>query len=162
MHFMVQRDDMMQETGFNDVWCFPTSVVSIGCFISQFKLRLKDIYIGRQWREAVNISTALTLYKEIKQTFEMSEYLTILNNNKFRNCSAKFRLSSHCWAKEQALFVAIVTRSEVNISVLYVPKTILRTNFILYVYVKSIKTWENYILRPTTKIVQLCLSLLNC
>ena len=70
------------------------------CFITQFKIRNKDIYTGH-WREAVNASTTLTLYKDIKQTFEMYEYLKILRNRKFRNILARLRLSSLFLAIEQ-------------------------------------------------------------
>jgi hypothetical protein len=45
--------------------------------------------------------TYLLTYKEIKQSFEMSDYLTILNSNKFRIVVARFRLSLHCLAIEQ-------------------------------------------------------------
>jgi hypothetical protein len=54
---------MLQEMGIYDFWCFPASVVNIECFIAQFRLRLKVIYIG-QWREAVSILTAFTLYEK--------------------------------------------------------------------------------------------------
>ena len=37
----------------------------------------------------------LVLYKEMKQSFEMSPYLLIIQNKKHRNAIAKIRLSSH-------------------------------------------------------------------
>ena len=41
------------------------------------------------------MSSSLTLYKEVKQNFELSTYLKIINNKKLRNALAKLRRSSH-------------------------------------------------------------------
>ena len=65
-----------------------------GDFIPILKTRLRDIYISG-WHESVNSSTSLVLFKELKQNFERSSYLRVLNNTKFRNTIAKLRLSSH-------------------------------------------------------------------
>ena len=86
--------DMLQQSGFNDVWVFRDSVVNINCFIAQFRLRLKDIY-STQWRGAVNTSTGLTLFRDIKSNIEISDYLTVLDNFKHRQAISKMRLSSH-------------------------------------------------------------------
>ena len=41
------------------------------------------------------MSSALTLFKEMKPNFEISPYLLILKNKNLRNTLAKLRLSSH-------------------------------------------------------------------
>ena len=58
------------------------------------KARLRGIYIT-EWRECINLSTALYMHKEIKQTFELSSYLLVIHKRKLRNAIAKLRLSSH-------------------------------------------------------------------
>jgi hypothetical protein len=85
--------DILQSSGFNDVWQFPSSV-NIKVFIPILDRRLKDIYIT-EWRMGVESSSALYIYRELKQSFERSTYLTILENTQFRNMIAKIRLSSH-------------------------------------------------------------------
>lgn len=86
--------EMLRQTGFNDVWLFRDSVINVKCFIAQFRLRLKDIYTT-QWRETVNTSSGLSLYREIKTVFEISDYLAVLDNFKHRQAISKMRLSSH-------------------------------------------------------------------
>jgi len=41
------------------------------------------------------LSSALDVFREIKLNFEQSSYLRSMENTKYRNTSAKFRLSSH-------------------------------------------------------------------
>ena len=48
-----------------------------------------------EWRFGVEICSSLTLYREIKCTFDRADYLQVLENRKFRNAVAKLRLSSH-------------------------------------------------------------------
>ena len=43
----------------------------------------------------MNQSESLTLYKEFKQSFEMSPYLIILQNRELKRAISKLRLSSH-------------------------------------------------------------------
>jgi len=52
------------------------------------------MYIS-EWRFGVEICSSLTLYREIKCTFDREDYLQVLENKKFRNVIAKLRLSSH-------------------------------------------------------------------
>ena len=85
--------NLLQRNGFFDVWMFPESV-NINAFIPIFHLRLKDNFIT-EWRQGLNVSSSLTLYKEVKQNFELSPYLKIMNKKKLRNALAKLRLSSH-------------------------------------------------------------------
>ena len=70
--------DLLQRNGFYDVWMFPESV-NINVFIPQLHTRLKDNFI-LVWRQGLNLSTSLLLYKELNHNFEMSPYLTILVN----------------------------------------------------------------------------------
>jgi hypothetical protein len=62
-------------------------------FLELVKIRLKDIYIS-QWREGVRNSSTLMLFKEIKDSFELSPYLLILDNQKHRHTLTKLRLIS--------------------------------------------------------------------
>ena len=78
---------------------FPASVNS-DKFISILKTRLKDLYIS-EWSEGLRSHTSLTLYREIKSTFEISPYLLKMKNRKYRNAIAKIRLSSHQLAIEK-------------------------------------------------------------
>ena len=77
---------------------FPSSV-DIVKFIAKLRVRLCDLYIS-QWREGIHLQTSLTLYRELKSTFETSFDLLKMNTRKYRNTLAKFRLSSHCLAVE--------------------------------------------------------------
>ena len=90
--------DLLCSTGFAEVWLFPKSVIKER-FIPILKDRLKDVYIG-QWYSAVEISTSLSLYREIKPTFDRARYLQIMDNFKLRNAISRIRLSSHKLAIE--------------------------------------------------------------
>ena len=72
---------------------FPESV-NINVLIPIFHDRLKDMFIS-EWRQGLELSSSLTLYKAMKQNFEISPYLLILKNKNLRNALAKLRLSSH-------------------------------------------------------------------
>ena len=85
--------NLLELSGFPDVWLFPESV-DAKKFMPILQARLRDIYIT-EWREGINLSTALYMYKEIKQTFELSSYLLVIHKRKLRNAIAKLRLSSH-------------------------------------------------------------------
>jgi len=85
--------DILNQTGFNDVWLFPESVNS-NQLIPLLKTRLRDQYITN-WNTSVTSSSSMILYKELKPIFERSAYLDIVENKKHRNIIAKLRLSSH-------------------------------------------------------------------
>jgi len=51
------------------------------------------MYIS-EWRFGDEICSSLTLYREIKCTFDRADY-QVLENRKFRKVKAKSRLSSH-------------------------------------------------------------------
>ena len=84
---------LLERSGFPDVWMFPNSV-NPDRFLPLLKLRLKDMYIA-EWREGVRSRTSLMLYREIKNVFEISEYLLQIKNRKYRQILYKIRLSSH-------------------------------------------------------------------
>lgn len=90
--------NLLQKSGFPDVWLYPTSV-EVNKFINILKIRLLDLYIS-EWREGMSLRTSLIIYREMKQTFEMSPYLLKMQNRKLRNTIAQFRLSSHQLAVE--------------------------------------------------------------
>ena len=84
---------LLEHSGFPDVWLFPESV-NIKIFLPLFQSRLRDIYVT-EWKQGIELSSALTLYNILKQSFDTSSYLFIVKNIKFRNIIAKLRLSSH-------------------------------------------------------------------
>jgi len=85
--------DILQSTGLNEVWLYP-SLVRIDSFVPVLRSRLRDIYVSN-WRIGLDLSSALDVFRVIKLTFEQSSYLRYMENTKYRNTSAKFRLSSH-------------------------------------------------------------------
>ena len=72
--------DILNQTGFNDVWLFPESVNS-NQLIPLLKTRLRDQYITN-WNTSVTSSSSMILYKELKPIFERSAYLDIVENKK--------------------------------------------------------------------------------
>ena len=66
--------DMLQSTGFNDVWLYPNSV-NIKIFTPIFRNRLVDLYIGT-WRIDIRQRSSLSLFKELKINLEMKCHLT--------------------------------------------------------------------------------------
>ncbi|MEW8545252.1 MAG: hypothetical protein AB2693_17140, partial [Candidatus Thiodiazotropha sp.] len=85
--------NLLERNGFQDVWMYPESV-NVNVFMPIFQNRLRDVYIT-EWNHGLSLSTSSLLYKEMKQSFEMSPYLLIVRNKKYRNAIAKIRLSSH-------------------------------------------------------------------
>ena len=63
-------------------------------FLNILQCRLRDIYIT-EWKQGLNLSQSMAIYREVKQLFEMSSNLVKIQNRKFRNAIAKLRLSSH-------------------------------------------------------------------
>ena len=72
---------------------FPESL-DINILYHSYTQDLKDNFI-LEWRQGLNMSSSLLLYKELNHNFEMSPYLTILVNKRQRNALAKLRLWSH-------------------------------------------------------------------
>ena len=94
--------NLLQQSGFNDVWLFPRSV-NIKQFTPILRSRLIDLYINEWHRDIANRSS-LVLYRHIKSSFTRSNYLDIMKIPKFRNVLAKFRLSSHELNVEQGRY----------------------------------------------------------
>ena len=84
---------LLTRNSFGDVWQFPESV-SAKLFLPVLKTRLIDNYL-QELREGLRTSTSLTLFRELNANFEISPYLKILCNWKYRTALAKLRLSSH-------------------------------------------------------------------
>jgi len=63
-------------------------------FVPVLRNRLRDIYIT-WWRASIDAHTSLYLYQESKSIFQISPYVTLLQNIKYRNILAKLGLSSH-------------------------------------------------------------------
>ena len=70
---------LLERTGFPDVWMFPNSVKP-DRFLPLLKIRLKDMYIA-EWREGVRSRTS---YREIKNVFEILDYLIQIKNRKIQ------------------------------------------------------------------------------
>ena len=84
---------LLEKSGFLDVWLFPESV-DITKFVKIFHNRLRDIFIT-EWKQGMGLSSSLDIYREIKSSFELTPYLLLIKNRKFRNAMTKLRLSSH-------------------------------------------------------------------
>jgi hypothetical protein len=84
---------ILQRCGLYEAWLFPDSI-NINIFISLLRRRLIDIYIN-DWNTDIDKSSSLTLYRELKTEFNISDYLINMHNVKLRNTIAKMRLSSH-------------------------------------------------------------------
>ena len=84
---------LLERCGFPDVWLYPESV-KINHFMPILQRRLRDLYIA-EWKQALELSSPLYIYKEMKQVYEMSPYLSILKSKKLRNAISKLCLSSH-------------------------------------------------------------------
>ena len=55
--------DILQSSGLNDVWLFPSSV-RIDSFVLVLRSRLTDIYVSN-WRTGLDLSYALGVFREI-------------------------------------------------------------------------------------------------
>ena len=84
----------MNESGFGEVWFYPRSV-DVNAFMPIFKQRCYDMYIA-EWRVCVRNSPSIMLFKNIKENFQMADYLKLMENHKHRHVITKIRLSSHC------------------------------------------------------------------
>ena len=72
---------LFERNGFAEVWYYPHSVNS-KLFLSLFKRRLIDNFLVVEvvLREGLNVSSSMTMYKELTYDFDMSDYLRILHN----------------------------------------------------------------------------------
>ena len=85
--------DMLNVTGFNFVWLYPQSVVT-NVFVPLLIQRLKDTCIT-EWRRGIETSPTMLMFKNLKPTFEISQYLLTVSNVKLRQYITAIRLSSH-------------------------------------------------------------------
>ena len=97
--------DLLQGSGFHDVWLFPSSV-NIKALMPVLRSRLIDLYIN-EWHRDVDSRSSLMLFKELKYVFEPSPYLKTMSNHKFRHVISKIRLSSHQLYIEQGRHVNV-------------------------------------------------------
>ena len=65
---------LLESTGFAEVWLFPNSV-NFKLFLPLFKQRLIDTFLVNLC-EGLNLSSSMTMYRELKPNFERSTYLT--------------------------------------------------------------------------------------
>ena len=61
---------LLESTGFAEVWLFPQSI-NFKLFLSIFKQRLVDNFLVNL-REALNMSSSMTMYRELKPHFDKS------------------------------------------------------------------------------------------
>ena len=84
---------LLESAGFAEIWMFPESVIG-NKFIPVLKQRFMDIYIAN-WREGMNACSSLSLFRNVKCSYQQAPYIYKLLNKKYRNAIAKLRLSSH-------------------------------------------------------------------
>ena len=85
--------DLLQRTGFYDVWLFPASVYT-KAFLPMFRNRLRDIYIC-EWFLDIGNRFSLLIFRNLKDTFTYSIYLNKMKIRKYRNAVVKLRISAH-------------------------------------------------------------------
>ena len=76
INWLSEIRNLLQQSGFNDVWLFPRSV-NIKQFTPILRSRLIDLYINEWHRDIANRSS-LVLYRNIKSSFTRSNYLDIM------------------------------------------------------------------------------------
>ena len=94
--------NLLERNGFAEVWYYPHSV-DPKLFIPLLRRRLIDNFLVKL-REGLNTYSSMTLYRELKDDFSLSEYLKILQHKKYRNAISKLRLSSHRLAIESGRY----------------------------------------------------------
>ena len=82
--------NLLECNGFADVWYYPHSV-DPNLFIPLLRRRLIDNFLV-ELQEGLNTYSSMTLYRELKDDFSLSEYLKISYKTKsiemqFRNCA---------------------------------------------------------------------------
>ena len=85
--------NLLEYNGFAEIWMYPDSVFSYN-FIPVLSQRLMDTHISN-WREGMETCSSLSLFKNIKTSYQPAPYLYKVLNRKYRNAIAKLRLSSH-------------------------------------------------------------------
>ena len=77
---------LLGQLGLAYVWLFPTSVVNANVLKHTLKTRLMDNFMN-ECRLKMDTSPSLTLFRELKDTLEISTYLVKINN--FKHCQNK-------------------------------------------------------------------------
>ena len=84
---------LLESNGFADTWIYRDSVIS-DRFIPVLRQRLMDMYLTN-WREGMEVSSSLSLFRNLKYSYQPAPYLYKVLNKKYRNAISKLRLSSH-------------------------------------------------------------------
>jgi hypothetical protein len=84
---------LLHENVFGYVWN-NGHVPHLSTFLNKFTIRLRDQYI-QSWRETINHSPKLSVYKHIKSSYSHERYLDILCIRKYRHCYSQFRSGYH-------------------------------------------------------------------
>ena len=91
--------DLLNKCGLGMYW-LSQCVGNVNVFLSIFEQRLNDMYL-QDWREEVDNTSSLRLFKHIKNNIEFEQYLHIINNEQLRVAITKIRLSSHMFLVER-------------------------------------------------------------
>ena len=83
---------LLDTTGFSDIW-YTQSSANLKPFPLIFKRRIIDMFI-QNWSSCINNNQSTRIYKDIKETFCIEDYITLLPKHLYR-FFAKIRLSSH-------------------------------------------------------------------
>lgn len=84
---------LLESNGFAEIWIYPNSVIH-NVFIPVLRQRLMDTY-NVSWREGMEACSSLSLFRNIKTSYQPAPYLYKVLNRKYRSAIAKLRLSSH-------------------------------------------------------------------
>ena len=85
--------NLLESNGFAEIWMYPESVFSNNS-IPVLRQRLVDTHISN-WREGMETGSSLSLFRNLKTSYQPAPYLYKVLNRKYKNAIAKLRLSSH-------------------------------------------------------------------
>ena len=93
VNWLYKVKNLLESAGFAEIGMFPDSVIGKQ-FIPILRQRFMDIYIAN-WREGMNACSSLSLFKNVKYSYQQAPYIYKLLKKKYRNAITKLRLSSH-------------------------------------------------------------------
>ena len=93
VNWLYKVKNLLESAGFAEIRMFPDSVIG-NKFIPILRQIFMDIYIAN-WREGMNACSSISLFINVKYSYQQAPYIYKLLNKTYRNALAKLRLSSH-------------------------------------------------------------------
>ena len=79
LNWLYKVKNLLESAGFAEIWMFPDSVIGNKC-IPILRQRFMDIYIAN-WREGMNACSSLSLFKNVKYSYQQAPYIYKLIRN---------------------------------------------------------------------------------